>query len=192
MELKKTHIIMRGDIILSPIPNFFDKYHLPAGEHLCSYAEVENKFVSNDQRKKVWNDFMRLYDRFTSLGLNPKSMLIDGSFVTGRQQPGDVDFGALIPPRITKEALGKVTDPHDKAAVNMFSNSSSSLNQEMIRNLFGAHMLVAPNEMGLKLISKLFRTGGAQFGKLRDPDPIRDPAWVTVPKEKGILRINFY
>lgn len=176
---------------MSPIPNFSDDYHLPAGEHVCSFDEIEQRFVTNEQREKVWADFKRLYDRFSSLGLNPKSIIVDGSFVTGRERPGDVDFGALFPPGVVKQALGSVEDPHDKAAINMFNDSSVN-NQNLIRNLFGAHMLVAPNEFGLRQISKLFRTGGDQFGKLRERDSKRDPIWVTIPQEKGILRVNLY
>ncbi|QQE74004.1 hypothetical protein KDJ56_19390 [Brevibacillus composti] len=172
---------------MSPIPDFIDGYHLPPGEHECSFDEIEQRFVNNPQRQKVWSDYKRLYDRLSSLGLNPKSVLIDGSFVTGREQPGDVDFGALFPPSVVKQALSNVQDSHDKEAIMMFNNPN---NQIVIRNLFGAHMLVAPNEFGLRQISKLFRTGGDQFGKLRDRDPKRDPDWVIIPKEKGILRVN--
>lgn len=174
---------------MSPIPDFIDNYHLPAGEHECTFDEIEQKFVNNSQRQKVWADFKRLYDRFSSLGLTPKSLIVDGSFVTRRELPGDVDFGALILPSVVKKALDDMNDSHDKAAIKMFSDPSC---QKLIRDLFGAHMLVVPNEFGLRQISKLFRTGGDQFGKLRDRDPNRDPDWVTIPQEKGILRMNLY
>ncbi|MNC71351.1 hypothetical protein D3C75_1222580 [compost metagenome] len=90
---------------MSPIPDFSDKYHLPPGEHICSLEEIEQRFLNTDSRKKVWSDFNRLYDRLCTLGIKPKSMVIDGSFVTDRKEPGVVDFGALFLPGVVKEAL---------------------------------------------------------------------------------------
>ena len=46
------------------------------------------------------------------------------------------------------------------------------------------------DESGLRRCSELFRNGGNQFKKLRERDQERDPEWVIIPNEKGILRIN--
>ncbi|MFB5762701.1 DUF6932 family protein [Paenibacillus medicaginis] len=182
-------LLMKGEVLMAPIPDFIDEYHLPPGEHICSFEEVEERFLNTDSRKKVWSDFNGLYDRLCTLGIKPKSIVVDGSFVTGRKDPGDVDFGALFLPSVVKAALTNIQDKYDKDAVQILTTPTQQ-NQSLIRTLFGTHMLVAPNEHGLRQISKLFRTGGEQFGKLRPPDPKRDPDWVTIPKEKGILRVN--
>lgn len=170
------------------IPDFIDGYHLPCGEHICTLEEIEDKFVYNDHRKNVWSNFISLLKRLESLGIAPEAMVIDGSFVTGRKEPGDVDFGALIPRYKATSALEKLTDEFDKEAVRVLTDPRY---QGLIRTLFGAHMLVVHNEIGLNLVSELFRNGGAQFGRLKDPDPTRDPSWVKRPEEKGILRVNF-
>ncbi|MFN0221439.1 MULTISPECIES: DUF6932 family protein [Paenibacillus] len=172
---------------MSNIPDFIDGYHLPDGEHECTMEEVEQRFLFTEKRIHLWKLFKRMLDRLNDLGIMPEVILIDGSFVTGRAEPGDVDFGALIPPGKVVSSLASITDDHDQEAIHMFVHPD---NQLALRNLFGAHMLVVPDEDLLNAISFLFRTGGEQFGGLRDPDPERDPAWVKKPQAKGILRIN--
>lgn len=174
---------------MSSIPDFCDGYHLPPGEHECTMGDIEQRFVCTPQRERVWADFNRLLGRLESLEITPKKILIDGSFVTGREEPGDVDFGSLIPPSKAKAALRNFTDPYDKHAIMMFTDPAPQ-NQKIVRTSFGAHMLVAANELGMKMISRLFRTGGEQFGQLKPPDPKRDPDWVKTPKEKGILKVD--
>ncbi len=172
---------------MSPIPDFIDKYHLPPGEHECTLKEIEERFLVSEQRQKVWKEFNSLIDRMGSLGISPNKVVIDGSFVTGRENPGDVDFGALIVPSKIEAALKNISDHHDIDAIKILVNPQ---NQNLVRSLFGAHMLIAPNEFGLRQIAKIFKNGGEQFGQLRKPDPTRDPEWVEVPKEKGILKVN--
>ncbi len=167
------------------IPDFFDKYHLPDGVHECTIEEIERVFLFSEKRKHIWGLFKKLLDRLIDLGLKPSALLIDGSFVTGRDEPGDVDFAALIPPETIINAM-KTLDEHDKHAIMLFLEPN---NQNEIRSLFGAHLLLADTEEYLELWANFFRTGG-DYGKLRDPDPERDPDWVRVPPSKGILRVN--
>lgn len=177
---------MKGLLTLTKIPDFFDKYHLPDGEYECTIEGIEQRFLSTEQRTKVWSLFMRLLDRLIQVGLTPSAVLVDGSFVTGRDELGDVDFAALIKPEVVDSAL-KAMDDHDRGAVQLLMNPD---NQGAIRDLFGAHLLVVPDEQGLQYWSWFFRTGG-QFGKLRDRDPERDPEWVVIPQAKGILKVLF-
>ncbi|CAM4371962.1 MULTISPECIES: DUF6932 family protein [Bacillus] len=166
------------------IPNFFDDYHLPPGEHICTMEEISTHFVSNEVRTRRWEDFVQMLKRICNLKLIPEEVLINGSFVTGRQEPGDVDFAVLIPPDTVRAAL-KAEDEHDVEGVRLFVNPN---NQVALRNLFGAHLLIADTKENLSLWSSLFRKG--QYGKLREPDYNKDPEWVTRPDEKGILKVT--
>lgn len=166
------------------IPDFLDRYHLPPGEHECSIEEVIQRFVITDVRTKRWSNFISLLTRLCELKLVPESILINGSFVTGRPEPGDVDFAALIPPDTIRQALN-TDDDHDKEGIMLFLHPD---NQIHIRNFFGAHLLVADTLQSLQWWSNLFRFG--ENGTLRNPDPAKDPSWVSRPPEKGILKIN--
>lgn len=41
----------------------------------------------------------------------------------------------------------------------------------------------------LQIWSDFFRKG--KNGKLREPDPEKDPSWVKRPCEKGVLRVEY-
>ena len=172
-------------ILKMAIPEFTDKYHLPAGEHTCTLEEAKTKFaLSTDMRRQVWECFESLINRLRHLNIMPSIILIDGSFVTGRELPEDVDFACLIEPDKIRAALNSGMNEHDKRGIQLLLNP---INQCAVREMFGAHALVVDNQAGLDYWSKFFRCGGANG--LRDIDPIRDPKWVIKPNEKGILRI---
>lgn len=170
---------------MSPIPDFIDNYHLPPGEHRCTIDEIEQVFLFSQTRREIWRDFRSLLTRILTLNLIPEVILVDGSFVTGRELAGDVDGAILIRPEVYEAAVA-IGDPHDIEGAMILFNP---LNERAVRGLFGCHMLIAPHEQGLEFYSNLFQTGG-QYGQLRDPDPVRDPAWVTRPPSKGILRVE--
>lgn len=182
-SIKKYLILRMKGKTMSPIPDFTDGYHLPAGEHLCTCVEISDRFLDTKTRKTRWSSFIAMLERMKALKIMPEVILVNGSFVTGRREPGDVDFACLIPPDTIREAL-KTDDDHDRAGVVYFLDPD---NQGVLRNAFGAHLLVAHDELNLSWWSKLFRFG--QNGVLREPDPKLDPDWVTRPKEKGILKI---
>lgn len=169
-----------------PIPDFVDGYHLPGNEHECTIEEIESRFITSSARKRVWELFKGLLFRLETLGLKPDILLIDGSFVTGREVPGDVDVGALIKPDAVRRALSRAADEHDKNAILRLADPDC---QALIREFYGAHLIVAKDVDGLVQASRLFRKGGIN-GQLRPPDPTRDPSWVVRPKQKGILRVT--
>lgn len=168
------------------IPDFFDGYHLPPGEHVCTLDEIKERFgIINSNRQKVWDDFAALLERLERLKIMPTIILVDGSFVTGRELPEDVDFACLIPPGRIKKAL-KEANFSDREAIKMICNPNSQGN---LRVLFGAHPLIVDNEKGLYYWSTFLRRGGPNG--LKEPDYKKDPDWVIKPKEKGILKIVF-
>lgn len=70
---------------MAPIPEFVDQYHLPDGEHECTFEEIEGRFLGTTQRRKVWELFKSLLARLETLGLKPEVILINGSFTADRQ-----------------------------------------------------------------------------------------------------------
>lgn len=175
-----------------PIPEFADRFHLPPGEHLCDIDEVETRFgCSNDCRRMLWRGFRACLDFMREIGLEPRVILIDGSFVTGRDEPGDVDAVALIPYETIRKAMSNANEEM-KQAIHVFASAGigSIICQRAIKNSFGAHVLLAVDDSQLGAWSSFFRVGGSDG--LRPPDPNRDPEWVEPPGEegKGILRVN--
>ncbi|MDC3418604.1 DUF6932 family protein [Aquibacillus salsiterrae] len=167
------------------IPDFFDDYHLPPGEHECTMKEIEQRFLNNEMRTFRWDKFIILLKRICELKLEPEVVLINGSFVTGRKEPGDVDFAALIPAETVINAKSIAIDNHDISGIELFLNLQA---QGVIRDLFGAHMIVADSDFMLKQASNIFKKG--LNGKLRQKDPNRDPEWVEIPEQKGILKVG--
>lgn len=168
------------------IPNFDGQYYLPPGEHSCTLSEVEERFGKlNEQRKKVWQSFMRMLDRKRELGLIPEEIIINGSFCTQRECPGDVDAAILVRPEVALSAYDN-GDEHEKRAIQLMIQAVSPGGegaQRILRDLFGAHILLADSEQSLS-------NWAAFFKQTKDPDPSKDPAWVTKPAEKGILRVD--
>ncbi|WP_100488597.1 DUF6932 family protein [Sporolactobacillus pectinivorans] len=164
----------------SSIPDFIDDYFLPSGIYECKLEEVEQRFAYNEVRKEKWKQFLRLMDRLIELKLKPDAILLDGSFVTKRDAPGDVDFVAYIPFETSRSAM-QTTDQHNKNGINILLNKN---NQMAIRDLLGVHLLLAPTE-------ESFNSWATFFQQVRDLDPKRDPSWVKKPNKKGIIKITF-
>lgn len=74
-----------------PILSLSQSGLLPPGDHECSLAEAEAAFVYNERRQDLWRqllsylDELRSFDRITAIYL-------DGSFVTDKADPGDIDI----------------------------------------------------------------------------------------------------
>jgi hypothetical protein len=74
-----------------PIPQFNKYGLLPTGVHECTMAEIEAHFIYNVDRKLIWNEFLRYFEQIREY---PEilALYFDGSFVTDREQPGDLDL----------------------------------------------------------------------------------------------------
>jgi hypothetical protein len=74
-----------------PIPPLSQSGLLPPGDHECVLAEVEAAFVFNERRRDLWQQLLSYlgelgsFDRITAIYL-------DGSFVTDKADPGDIDI----------------------------------------------------------------------------------------------------
>lgn len=85
-----------------PIPELVDGW-LPPGEHECTLDEIEARFAS-DAHSAVRRDIMAAFRVY--LGERPlrnavDHLMVDGSFVSEKPEPGDVDvLVGIIPGRM--------------------------------------------------------------------------------------------
>jgi hypothetical protein len=73
-----------------PLPAFTDRGILPEGIHHCSLNEAQALLCANDTREIIWNgllDFLQWANQFPQ----PDAFLLDGSFVTDKPLPDDID-----------------------------------------------------------------------------------------------------
>jgi hypothetical protein len=81
-----------------PIPALNEHGLLPAGIHDCTLDELKSRFGSfqiSDRR----NQLFRRFERFVAdaqAAQFPRSLLIDGSFVTGEPTPNDIDLVLVL------------------------------------------------------------------------------------------------
>lgn len=73
-----------------PVPDFTDCGILPAGIHGCSFPEAEEVLSSNARRAEIWAGLLGFVEWANALP-QPTAILIDGSYVTDKPIPGDVD-----------------------------------------------------------------------------------------------------
>lgn len=80
----------------SPIPPFRPDGYLPNGLHPCSVAELTFRFGSSSrQRRRLVLRLRRWIDLGRQVGA--RRLLVDGSFVTAKDEPNDVDTVILLP-----------------------------------------------------------------------------------------------
>ena len=71
------------------IPAFTSEGYLPEGIHEVSWEEVQERFGSTTQRKRLLAGLRHALSDLALAGC--KTVYIDGSFVTDKDQPGDFD-----------------------------------------------------------------------------------------------------
>ncbi|MBU4602534.1 hypothetical protein KKA86_05495 [bacterium] len=76
----------------------FNKYgNLPAGVYKSSISCIENKFgTSSEERISLFNDFRKFLKMLSPFKKNIKRLILDGSFVTSKESPGDIDCIMII------------------------------------------------------------------------------------------------
>jgi len=86
----------------STIPPFRPDGYLPEGVHVCSEAEVLFRFGSSSRRRRRL--VLRLR-RWIELGrqVGARQLLVDGSFVTAKEEPHDIDSIILLPRDFTQQ-----------------------------------------------------------------------------------------
>ena len=86
---------MAGNARRKEIPPFRSDGYLPKGLHSCSEAETVFRLGAGRQRRRL---VMRLH-RWIELArrVGAKRLLVDGSFVTNKVEPEDIDAVVLLP-----------------------------------------------------------------------------------------------
>jgi hypothetical protein len=76
--------------VTMPIPDLQrDKGYLPPGEHPATLDEIEMKYVTNRRRREIFDGLAHVIQQLVGHGVH--DIWINGSFVTDRQRPNDVD-----------------------------------------------------------------------------------------------------
>lgn len=73
-----------------PMPSFTQQGILPPGVHGCTFAEAEQLLCTNERRAEIWAGLQGFVVWAAALP-QPTAVLIDGSYVTDKPVPGDVD-----------------------------------------------------------------------------------------------------
>lgn len=95
-----------------PIPNLNEEGLLPAGIHECTFPELETVFgcdpwvqdpqsesrreVLSSQRSSLCGRLRAYLEELRYLGIGAE-VLIDGSFVTAKPEPNDIDLIVVLP-----------------------------------------------------------------------------------------------
>lgn len=79
------------------LPAFDDYGNLPLGIHPCSVAELVARFGSgSEERETEISELLRFIEAAKNAGV--RRLLVNGSFVTGKLAPNDVDLVFLPGP----------------------------------------------------------------------------------------------
>ena len=79
------------------IPEFNKYGNLPAGIYKSSITCIENKFgKSSEERISLFNDFRKFLKMLSPFKKNIIRLILDGSFVTSKESPGDIDCIMII------------------------------------------------------------------------------------------------
>jgi hypothetical protein len=71
------------------IPSLDQNGRLPPGKHQATLAEVEEIFVYNAKRREIFEGLKKLIELLKSV--NSGTIYLDGSFVTAKARPSDID-----------------------------------------------------------------------------------------------------
>jgi hypothetical protein len=146
-----------------PIPELNSDGLLPTGIFDCGLAEIKSRFGAfqvSDQRPRL---FARLQALVTAIKAGDlfSALIIDGSFVTAKPGPNDIDLIAIL-----------------RAGLNLERDLPMSeyalLSRAMLRRRFGFDVVVAEQD------SSLYRTYVDFFSRVREAPALR----------KGLLRLT--
>ncbi len=82
------------------------KGNLPEGIHKCTIKEIEERFTFSDRRKELSGGLKRALNNLKEAGID--RVFIDGSFVTSKQEPVDINGCWDANPSINMDVLDQV------------------------------------------------------------------------------------
>jgi len=80
------------------IPEFDERGYLPPGVHVTTLDEVRQRFGNNIGRNELLANLNILLEVARRLGAS--RIFLDGSFVTDKETPGDIDAILVIPDEV--------------------------------------------------------------------------------------------
>ena len=102
----------------------FNKYgNLPAGIYKSSIACIEKRFGLNSKKRiSLFKDFQNFLELITPFKTNIKRLILNGSFVTSKESPGDIDCIMIIENnfRFTPEIVEKLCDSKKLYNIHLF------------------------------------------------------------------------
>jgi len=146
-----------------PIPELNASGFLPTGLHDCTMPELKSRFGvfhSSDQRSAL---FLRLEEMVRAMQASGlfEALLVDGSFVTAKPAPNDIDLVAVLRPGHNFER-------------DLPMSEYTLVSRALLRRRFGFDVIIAESE------SQLYNTYVEFFSRVRE-----DPA-----ARKGLLRVR--
>jgi hypothetical protein len=145
-----------------PIPELNSDGHLPPGIFDCALADIKSRFGAfqiSDRRPRL---FARLEELFTAMKASSllDALIIDGSFVTGKPVPNDIDIIAVLRSGQNLER-------------DLPMSEYALLSRNLLRRRFGFDVIVAEQD------SSLYRAYVDFFSRVREAPELR----------KGLLRL---
>lgn len=147
-----------------PIPDWNDYGLLPEGIHDCDLEEIEVRLGFNEHRLHLI-DGLRQTVQWLATMPPIESLIVDGSFVTDKERPGDVDAVAM---------LNNLTERNQRAWVRAWQSHHQGIKANFNVELFPT-------------ITGVGNNFSAYFQYLRMEDAIDRGAPLGLTK--GILRI---
>lgn len=100
-QVPRLHI---GELVV--LPEFNERGDLPAGIHLASLDELEARFGRSSEVRQVQMESLRwLVELARKAGV--RRLIINGSFVTERLEPNDVDCALLTGPDFPRDRIAE-------------------------------------------------------------------------------------
>jgi hypothetical protein len=81
-----------------PIPDYKEGGTLPPGVHLCTLEEIKERFGRfriSDRRSRLYRQLVE-YVALARTSGEVQALIIDGSFVTEKVEPGDIDLIVVL------------------------------------------------------------------------------------------------
>lgn len=79
------------------IPHFNRYGNLPPGIHKATIKEAKQRLATNQRRKEIFDDFLKMIKSIPTKERKViKSLILDGSYVTDKEDPGDWDCILIV------------------------------------------------------------------------------------------------
>ncbi|MFC7679122.1 DUF6932 family protein [Paenibacillus sp. GCM10028914] len=93
---------------------------LPDGVYDCTLDELRDIFTSipnKEKRKQLFEQLLLYVEQIKRAGIPCCHLLIDGSYVTNKEEPSDIDLAIVTPwdysPDFRMSSMNDLTAPHD-------------------------------------------------------------------------------